>query len=141
MFSLKNPIRKFAIVLCEKGRLDAVLLLAIVASTTTMALSDPFDNPERKPVSEIRDALELSSVVFSSIFIAEVVLKIIAYGLILGYASSCTANLSSCLICLKVSLDQTEILSEGFMEHCGFRDRDPWSAVRFEHVCRESMIV
>ena len=86
IFSLNNPIRKFAIFLCEKGRVDAVLLLAILASTTAMALSDPFDIPERKPESQVRDALELSSLVFSSIFIAEVVLKIIAYGLIVGWA-------------------------------------------------------
>ena len=46
IFSLRNPVRKMAIFLCERGRLDAVVLLAILASTTAMALNDPYDTPE-----------------------------------------------------------------------------------------------
>ena len=84
IFSLQNPIRKGAIVLCEHGRLDAGVLVAILASTGTMALSDPFDTMERQGVSEVREALALCSLVFSSIFVAEVGIKVVAYGLILG---------------------------------------------------------
>ena len=70
--------------LCEHGRLDAGVLVAILASTGTMALSDPFDTMERQGVSEVREALALCSLVFSSIFVAEVGIKVVAYGLILG---------------------------------------------------------
>ena len=69
ILTLKNPIRKFAILLCEHGRLDFVVLVAIVASTAAMALSDPFDTPSRRPESPIRGLstrAPLSSAVFLS---------------------------------------------------------------------------
>lgn len=72
ILTLKNPIRKFAILLCEHGRLDFVVLVAIVASTAAMALSDPFDTPSRRPESPIRGTLDQSSFIFSCIFVAEV---------------------------------------------------------------------
>ena len=34
--------------------------------------------------SEVRDILEMSSLVFSCIFVGEVVIKVIAYGLVIG---------------------------------------------------------
>ena len=49
-----------------------------------MALSDPLDTTDRQPDSEIRDILGLCSLIFSGIFVGEVVIKVIAYGLIVG---------------------------------------------------------
>jgi hypothetical protein len=39
---------------------------------------------QRRPVSQVRDILEQSSIVFSSIFVGEVGIKVIAYGLFIG---------------------------------------------------------
>ena len=75
-----HPVRKKLIWLVEHTVFEMLVLVVITASTVTLAMEKPLLSPD-EPLSHILDILDY---VFISIFSAECLLKIAAYGLIMN---------------------------------------------------------
>ncbi|GMF43274.1 unnamed protein product [Phytophthora fragariaefolia] len=79
IFALDNPIRKAAINLLLHPQFDNASLVLIIISTVELAI----DNPLRPPKRMLANILSRFDTVLTILFMAEVVIKVIAYGFIL----------------------------------------------------------
>lgn len=77
LFGPKNPIRTNTTSIVNHPHFDAVVLVLIVASTLSVAL----DNPLTAPDSSIVTILRWVDIILTSLFLLEVVLKVITHGL------------------------------------------------------------
>ncbi|KAJ9445826.1 Sodium channel protein 60E [Diplonema papillatum] len=74
-----HPVRAVARLVAEDIYFECLVILFILASTVSLALEDPFAAPDEKlPV-----ALELIGMILACGFLAEALLKIVAYGFVL----------------------------------------------------------
>jgi len=81
VLSLDNPFRKKLIGFLEWKWFDRFILVVIFINSCSLAAFDPLDTVEINPQSTKRDVLQMASLVFTAIFLAECVFKIIALGL------------------------------------------------------------
>jgi hypothetical protein len=72
--TVTNPIREFVIKIVVYPWFDRFILLTIIANSIVLALEDPY-NPN--------DAIQKLDYIFLSIFSIEMILKIIAMGLVM----------------------------------------------------------
>ncbi|XP_064631937.1 muscle calcium channel subunit alpha-1-like isoform X8 [Lineus longissimus] len=78
--SLKNPMRKFCISVCEWKPFEYLILLTIFANCVALAIYTPYPLSDS---NEINAALESVEYVFLIVFTLESVIKILAYGFVL----------------------------------------------------------
>jgi len=79
LFSLKNPIRQFFIQVTEAKWFEYFILLAIVGTCISLALYTPMPGGDSNAINEF---LEETEIIFTVIFTAECVMRIIALGFI-----------------------------------------------------------
>lgn len=79
IFSLRNPIRKFAMQLIAHPQFDNVSLLLVAVSTVALAL----DNPLNTPDSTFVYILSWLDIILTGLFVFEVGVKVIALGFVL----------------------------------------------------------
>ena len=80
MFSQDNKLRKFCNIMTSYWLFDAVIIILILVSTTTLA----FEHPLEDPMSEKMQVLEKIDIAMTVIFSLEALLKIITFGFLLN---------------------------------------------------------
>ncbi|KFD65588.1 hypothetical protein M514_09876 [Trichuris suis] len=80
LFSLKSSIRVKCIYLCEQKWFDFFILTFIGINCVTLAM----ERPDIPPMSVERMFLDVSNYVFTAVFAVEMLIKVIAKGLVLG---------------------------------------------------------
>ena len=84
LFTLNNPFRKALIAAIEWRWWDRIVLIVIFLNTIILALYDPYDIVQLRPVSVKRNAFDWISKAFSIFFAIECVIKILALGFCVG---------------------------------------------------------
>lgn len=86
LMKLTNPLRRMCIRGIEWPWWDRVVLLLIFLNTLQLGfLYDPFDTKEFRPDPALRNTFNLVGQVFSVLFAAECVVKVMALGFCLGH--------------------------------------------------------
>ncbi|CDW54429.1 voltage dependent t type calcium channel subunit [Trichuris trichiura] len=80
LFSLKSSVRVKCIFLCEQKWFDFFILTFIGINCVTLAM----ERPDIPPMSVERMFLDVSNYVFTAVFAVEMLIKVIAKGLVLG---------------------------------------------------------
>ncbi|DBA00730.1 TPA: hypothetical protein N0F65_001201 [Lagenidium giganteum] len=88
VFTLNNPVRKFAISTINHPLFDGLSLFLIVVSTLALAI----DNPLNPPQSLSTTVLGWLDSVLTVLFLAEVTIKIIAMGFVFGEGAYMRSN-------------------------------------------------
>jgi len=78
IFAPENPIRVKAYVIANSKVFDNFIIACILISSLTLAI----ENPHKKELTDLGRALKIIDIVFTVIFLLEMVLKIIAYGFV-----------------------------------------------------------
>jgi len=72
-----NPLRKFCFKVVENSKFDVAMTVIIVASSISLAV----DNPLLDPQTNLVKILQVCDVLFTSIFVVELIIKVLAHGL------------------------------------------------------------
>jgi Na+-transporting methylmalonyl-CoA/oxaloacetate decarboxylase gamma subunit len=73
-----NPIRKFCLMVAQSSKFDLLITLLIILSNFCLAVDNPLSDPE----TILARVLNICDIAFTCLFSAEMVIKILAYGLI-----------------------------------------------------------
>lgn len=79
LFSEENRLRVFLTKLIGHRYFDMFIFLAVTASIVLLGLEDSLDNPQ----AHLSQEIGLANYIIAFIFIAEMIIKIIVYGLFL----------------------------------------------------------
>lgn len=93
VFSLTNPIRRIIYRVVNNNKFDYLILVFILVSCIQLAL----DNPLNDPQGQLVKVLYYIDIITTLVFMIELVLKIIAFGLIINGENSYLKNSSNIL--------------------------------------------